>query len=85
MLQIPGLDAKFACRVTALPKPEVQWLFNDQPLKSSKKHKIRRDEDACTLSVRECAEEDAGTYSCRATNSEGTVTSSASLRVVDKL
>ncbi|XP_043203260.1 obscurin-like isoform X2 [Amphibalanus amphitrite] len=83
--QIPGLDAKFACRVTALPKPEVQWLFNDQPLKSSKKHKIRREEDACTLSVRECAEGDAGTYTCRATNSEGTVSSSADLRVVDKL
>ena len=79
------MDAKFACRVTALPKPEIQWLFNGTPLKSSKKHKIRRDEDACSLSVRECCEEDTGTYTCRATNSEGTVNSSADLRVVEKL
>ena len=80
-----ALDAKFSCRVSALPKPEIQWLFNDKALKSSKKHKIRRDEDTCTLSVRECSEEDAGTYTCRATNSEGTATTSADLRVVDKL
>ncbi|XP_037094652.1 obscurin-like isoform X2 [Pollicipes pollicipes] len=83
--QLASLDAKFSCKVSGTPRPDVQWLFNEQLLKSSKKHKIRRDEDACTLTVRDCGEQDAGAYTCCATNVEGTSQAIASLQLVDKL
>ncbi|XP_043238277.1 obscurin-like isoform X8 [Amphibalanus amphitrite] len=83
--QMPKYDAKFMGRVIGIPRPEVQWFFNDTPIKPSSKYRIKRDADMFALYVIDCCPDDAGVYSCVATNADGTSKCSANLEVVDHI
>ncbi|XP_065224779.1 obscurin-like isoform X6 [Planococcus citri] len=83
--QLPKHDAKFHCRVTGVPFPSVMWHCNGLPLSNSNKIQIRRDGDVCCLTVFNVNLDDEGTYSCIASNREGTATCEAQLQVVDKI
>lgn len=69
----PGLHAELVCRVSAEPTPRLQWFVNGEeidiigstrimPYIQGQKH---------ILQFRNITADDFGTYSCRATNSEG--------------
>ncbi|XP_037085172.1 obscurin-like isoform X4 [Pollicipes pollicipes] len=83
--QMPKYDAKFMGRVIGIPRPDVEWFFNDKPLRPSAKYKVKRDADMCALYVLDCTPEDAGVYSCVASNADGSAKCSATLEVVDHI
>ncbi|XP_066256138.1 obscurin isoform X9 [Euwallacea similis] len=83
--QLPSRDAKFPCRVTGVPQPEVTWTKDGEPLQESDKYHIKRDGDVCCLYVTNCQPEDAGVYRATATNPEGQAVCTASLEVVKEI
>lgn len=83
--QLPGRDAKFPCRVTGVPMPDVVWSKDGEPLKQSNKYHIKRDGDAHCLSIIECTPEDAGVYRATAINQEGQDVCTAALEVVKEM
>ncbi|XP_015180266.1 PREDICTED: muscle M-line assembly protein unc-89 isoform X4 [Polistes dominula] len=84
--QLPDFDVKFPAKISGIPKPDVSWYFNDQPiLKDNEKYKIKRDCDACCLYVKDCTYDDTGIYKCKAVNRAGEAECSATLNVVDKI
>ncbi|XP_034942777.1 obscurin isoform X3 [Chelonus insularis] len=84
--QVPGNDAKFAARITGLPRPDVTWYFNDKPIsKDNDKFKIKRDGDVCCLYIKDCSPADAGRYKCRAVNKDGEASCEAQLTVADRI
>lgn len=83
--QLPGRDAKFPCRVSGVPQPEVVWSKDGIPIHASDKYHIKRDGDLCCLYVLNCEPEDAAVYRAAATNKEGEDICTASLEVVDQM
>lgn len=84
-LQLPNCDAKFIARVSGTPKPEVEWFFNEKPIKEGEKYHMKTDGDSVCLYVRNCSPEDAGRYRCRAYNRDGEASSEAKLEVVSEM
>ncbi|KAG5881050.1 hypothetical protein JTB14_033964 [Gonioctena quinquepunctata] len=83
--QLPLRDAKFPCRVTGVPQPEVIWTKDGEPLRETDKYHIKRDGDLCCLYVMNCEPGDAGVYRATAINQEGEDNCSASLEVVKEI
>ncbi|XP_063930937.1 obscurin isoform X4 [Zophobas morio] len=83
--QLPGRDAKFPCRVTGVPQPEVTWSKDGIPIHESDKFHIKRDGDLCCLYILNCDAPDAAVYRATATNKEGEEICTASLEVVDQI
>ncbi|RZB39359.1 muscle M-line assembly protein unc-89-like [Asbolus verrucosus] len=83
--QLPGRDAKFPCRISGVPQPEVVWTRDGVPIQESNKYHIKRDGDLCCLYVLNCDPYDAAVYKATATNKEGEAVCSASLEVVDQI
>uniref|UniRef100_T1IIA6 Muscle M-line assembly protein unc-89 n=1 Tax=Strigamia maritima TaxID=126957 RepID=T1IIA6_STRMM len=68
---ITAQDARFACRISGLPTPDVSWYFNDKPIFDSDKYKVKKEGDLHALYVKNCAPEDIGNISCFARNDDG--------------
>ncbi|XP_018567720.1 obscurin isoform X4 [Anoplophora glabripennis] len=83
--QLPGRDAKFPCRVSGVPQPEVTWSKDGVPLRNTDKYHIKRDGDLCCLYVADCDESDVGVYTATATNREGQAECTATLDVVKEI
>lgn len=82
---IIGLDTKLPIRVTGVPYPEVNWLFNNNPIKQGEKYSIKHDGDNSILHVKNCSPADCGLYKCVAKNREGEEFTSGHLDIVDKM
>ena len=76
-----GEVARFHARVSGMPKPEISWFHNQQPVQSTKNLVFHFDEvtNTATLIVVDAFSEHAGHYTCRAANSAGEATCSATL------
>nr|CAH7742459.1 unnamed protein product [Callosobruchus chinensis] len=83
--QLPNRDAKFPCRVSGIPYPEVTWTKDGEPIAESEKYHIKRDGDVCCLYVADCQPEDAGVYKAIASNKEGKDECDATLEVVKEI
>uniref|UniRef100_A0AAG5DF48 Muscle M-line assembly protein unc-89 n=1 Tax=Anopheles atroparvus TaxID=41427 RepID=A0AAG5DF48_ANOAO len=83
--QLPGLEAKFPAKLVGVPRPEVQWYKNEDPIQPGDRYKMKYEGDCCCLYIKECAPEDTGLYSCTATNREGSSTIEAKLDVVTRI
>ncbi|VEN40599.1 unnamed protein product [Callosobruchus maculatus] len=83
--QLPDRDAKFPCRVSGIPYPEVTWTKDGEPIAESEKYHIKRDGDVCCLYVADCQPEDAGVYKAIASNKEGKDECAATLEVVKEI
>ncbi|CAH1967601.1 unnamed protein product [Acanthoscelides obtectus] len=83
--QLPNRDAKFPCRVSGIPYPEVTWTKDGEPITEGEKYHIKRDGDVCCLYVTDCQPEDAGVYKAKASNKEGKDECSATLEVVKEI
>lgn len=74
----------FSIEAEGIPQPKVTWLFNDQPLKSSPKHKIETSKEnphLTTLTVTKLDATDAGQYTAVIDNGLEKVESKSVLNV----
>ncbi|XP_035829113.1 titin, partial [Aplysia californica] len=72
--------ADLRCEVTGIPRPEVQWLANDQLIEDSPKYETVYKDTAAILRVKDVTPEDSEvTFTCRASNPAGEATTSARL------
>lgn len=79
-------DAKFHARVTGVPSPNILWHKNGHQISNEgNKYKIRRDGEMCSLTIRDVSNDDAGLYSCIATNRDGTATCEAQLSIAPRM
>lgn len=78
-----GEVARFHASVSGLPKPEISWFHNRQPIEPTKNVVFHFDEttNTATLIIVDAFAEHAGQYACRAANSAGEATSTATLTV----
>ncbi|CAD5125741.1 DgyrCDS13950 [Dimorphilus gyrociliatus] len=76
-----GSTAVFTCRVCGRPRPNLMWFGTDQQvLEDSENLKINIEDDGeATLSIFNVKSNHMGQYSCTATNSVGSFTSTANL------
>lgn len=61
---------------------EVQWLCDKKPLTPNAKVKTINDHGVYTLIILDAADENSGTYTCRASNAFGKIESNAHVHVV---
>ncbi|XP_018337981.1 PREDICTED: titin isoform X9 [Trachymyrmex septentrionalis] len=76
--------AKFTCTLIGNPLPEISWYKNEQELHASEKYTMTIFETTATLEITNVKEEDAGMYSCRASNPAGVATSTVNLVIFEK-
>uniref|UniRef100_A0A3P9HHG4 Ig-like domain-containing protein n=1 Tax=Oryzias latipes TaxID=8090 RepID=A0A3P9HHG4_ORYLA len=76
-----GEVARFHARVSSMPKPEISWFHNRQPVFPTKNVVFHFDEvtSTATLIIVDAFSEHAGQYTCRAANNAGEVSSCASV------
>uniref|UniRef100_A0A8C7YL94 Ig-like domain-containing protein n=1 Tax=Oryzias sinensis TaxID=183150 RepID=A0A8C7YL94_9TELE len=76
-----GEVARFHARVSSMPKPEISWFHNRQPVFPSKNVVFHFDEVTSTATLIIVDAFDSGSYRVMAINSEGSAESTASLLV----
>ncbi|CAG0890532.1 unnamed protein product [Cyprideis torosa] len=76
-----GQEAKFKCRISGTPNPEIKWLKDDKPIKPSKYFRMATSGDSYSLHISEAFPEDEGIYKCVATNAGGSLSLAAPLKV----
>lgn len=77
-----GNSVQFELRVSGIPTPSLKWEKDGQPLQFA--HKvvlIQEDIDCYVLHIRETLLEDSGLYKVTATNSAGSISCQATLKV----
>lgn len=78
-----GQRAHFDCRLIPVsdPKLVVEWLHNGKPIKQGSRFREGHDFGFVSLDIMHVYPEDAGTYTCRATNQLGQAVISANLTI----
>uniref|UniRef100_A0A8B9FMM6 Ig-like domain-containing protein n=1 Tax=Amazona collaria TaxID=241587 RepID=A0A8B9FMM6_9PSIT len=78
-----GESVRFQARVFGMPKPKIQWFHNQQLMLPTKDLVFHFDESTGTaiLIIVDAFLEHAGQYSCKARNSAGETTCTATLTV----
>ncbi|XP_040294585.1 myosin light chain kinase, smooth muscle-like isoform X3 [Bufo bufo] len=80
--EVAGSSARFHCHIEGFPDPEVLWFFSGSPIQESKHLEIEyEDSGSCTLIISDVSPNDAGVYTCRASNSHGQAETSAKLNI----
>lgn len=69
--------------VDSKPNSSFQWFFNAMPLKVSPIVRVNVINNRAILMIEKFAEEHSGIYMCRAENVAGSVTTTASVKLVD--
>ncbi|KAL0601375.1 Immunoglobulin superfamily DCC subclass member 4 [Plecturocebus cupreus] len=72
--------ARFVCRASGDPRPELSWLHDGAPLRPNGRVKVQG--GGGSLVITQIGLQDAGYYQCVAENSAGTACAAASLVVV---
>nr|XP_027226590.1 obscurin-like [Penaeus vannamei] len=84
MDKLPGSEVKMSVRYDGVPKPELSWFHNGEPiLHDGDKYRIRKDGDGQTLTVKELTYSDSGAWKVVAKNREGETEHEAELNVSD--
>jgi len=76
-----GGAAKFRCQVKGKPKPKIEWLKNGEVVSADARVEQTYEDDLATLVIKKVQLDDQGEYICRASNEEGSETSSAQMNV----
>uniref|UniRef100_A0A8C4IEV5 Ig-like domain-containing protein n=1 Tax=Dicentrarchus labrax TaxID=13489 RepID=A0A8C4IEV5_DICLA len=81
-----GEVARFHACVSGMPKPEISWFHNRQPVQPTKNVVFHFDEvsNTATLIIVDAFSEHAGQYTCRAANNAGEAACSATLIVTEE-
>ena len=77
-----GVAAKLICKVTAEPKPTIEWFKDGVRVKESRRLKLESDGETNSLTINETRSGDKGTYKCVARNDLGSASCSATLTVM---
>ncbi|XP_023947919.2 titin [Bicyclus anynana] len=77
-----GDNVHFECNVEPSRDPtlKIEWFFNNKALPSGTRYKGTHDFSYVSLDITHTYEEDSGIYTCKATNSKGSATTSGTLR-----
>lgn len=78
---VSGQNAKFECIVQSEPAPNILWSKNGRIIEDSNDYQLHFRNGVCRLTISRAYPEDAGTYTCTATNNAGTVSTTATLDV----
>ncbi|KAL6101474.1 mypn [Pungitius sinensis] len=85
MLAHEGRLCRLDCKVSGLPNPELMWLVNGGPIYPDLYHKMLvRENGIHSLVIDPLTQNDAGTYTCIASNKAGQSSFSLELKVVEK-
>ncbi|CAF3418033.1 unnamed protein product [Rotaria socialis] len=76
-----GSTAKLSGEVKGRPTPKVEWLKNGESLTVDSRIEQTYEDDVATLIIKSVKLDDGGEYICRATNDEGSDTSSAQVTI----
>lgn len=77
-----GEELVLPCQVIGFPTPMVQWFRNQEPLMNMPGISISQEANGmCALTIAEVFPEDAGEYTCKATNKIGETSSTVSVIV----
>lgn len=81
-----GDKSHFECQVEPSKDPtmKIEWFVNGKPLPSGSRYKSTYDFGFISLDITHTYEEDSGVYTCKATNSKGSASTSGSLRCTSK-
>ncbi|KAH9489600.1 hypothetical protein Btru_036498 [Bulinus truncatus] len=80
-----GETARFDCRVSAYPDPEITWFKDGHKVVPSTKFElINFHDDIFSLLIKEVSTLDSGCYTCQAKNEYGEAKSEALLNVLDQ-
>uniref|UniRef100_A0A0N5ALN6 Myosin light chain kinase, smooth muscle n=1 Tax=Syphacia muris TaxID=451379 RepID=A0A0N5ALN6_9BILA len=75
-----GFELTLVCAVTGSPNPEIKWLKDDKEIDSTS-NDMKYENGVCTFTIFSTTLKDAGVYSCVATNSYGTASSSCTVEI----
>ncbi|XP_030058995.1 myopalladin isoform X2 [Microcaecilia unicolor] len=85
MVANEGRLCRLDCKVSGLPTPDLLWLLNGKPVVRDVTHKMLiRENGIHSLLIDPLTQQDAGTYTCIATNKTGQNSFSLELSVVAK-
>lgn len=77
-----GEQLMLTCKVIANPTAKIQWFRNEQPLLESKGTTISQEVNGtCSLTISEVFPEDAGEYTCYASNKIGDAINKVSVSI----
>ncbi|KAG0723051.1 Titin [Chionoecetes opilio] len=81
-----GDNAHFECRVEPSRDPtmKIDWSINGKPLRAATRYAAQYDFGFVSLDCTHCYAEDSGVYTCRATNSKGSASTSGTLKCISK-
>lgn len=78
-------DITFITTVRAKPVPVVEWFKSDEKLIPSDRIIYGNEGEEFTLVIKEVKKDEAGMFSVKATNDQGSMSASARLKVTGKL
>ncbi|CAD6198887.1 unnamed protein product, partial [Caenorhabditis auriculariae] len=78
------LRVTFECEISGNPRPEYRWFKGCKELVDTSKYTIINKGDKQVLIINDLSADDADEYTCRATNSSGTRSTRASLKIKTK-
>uniref|UniRef100_A0A8C7HWS0 Myopalladin n=2 Tax=Oncorhynchus kisutch TaxID=8019 RepID=A0A8C7HWS0_ONCKI len=85
MVAHEGRVCRLDCKVSGLPNPELMWLINGRPIYPNFYHRMLvRENGIHSLVIDPLKQDDAGTYTCIASNKAGQSSFGLELRVVEK-
>ncbi|XP_009892281.1 PREDICTED: myopalladin [Charadrius vociferus] len=85
MVAHEGRLCRLDCKVSGLPTPDLTWLLNGKPVLPDGTHKMLvRETGVHSLLIDPLSQNDAGTYTCLATNKTGQNSFTLELTVVAK-
>ena len=77
-----GQSARFNCRVSGIPTPQIFWFHGGRPIGHHREVKVLQSQDGKVgLAIAEVFPEDAGDYTCVARNKAGEARTTATLSV----
>ena len=71
----------FEACATGKPEPTVEWFYGKTKLVASERIIMQKDGDKYTLQIKKAVIKEAGLYSVKATNDQGTLSADAKLKV----
>ncbi|XP_061192442.1 uncharacterized protein LOC133200693 isoform X1 [Saccostrea echinata] len=71
MLPVSGVDIHLHCQGVGIPRPTIQWQFNDKVIPVSPDHYARIHENGTLIIKDSNYQRDSGAYKCLATNAAG--------------
>ena len=76
-----GETVKLEAKISAHPKPEVQWLKDNTKVQESERIKCQQERELYSLTISDASCKDDGKYVCSATNNSGSASSGFELEV----